>query len=169
MMAYKSAGVKLPRTTGMMINSGTSVSKADLLPGDLVFPDPGHVQIYLGNGEIVEAPRSGLKVRRVKMWGFWRARRVSAPGSAVGSGDADNAGFSIPNPLDDVNDFIDAIKGFGKAAAWLSDPHNWLRIAMAYVGFILIVIALFGALRNPAKGAIKGATKLAKGVTKGAT
>jgi hypothetical protein len=174
MMAYKSAGIKLPRTTGLMINSGASISKANLQPGDLVFPDPGHVQIYIGNNKVVEAPRTGLDVRVVQMWGFWRARRVASPGTAVGGTDGViDVGFPNPlNGLDDlrsnVNDLLGTVKAFSNAAQWLSDPHNWLRIAMAYVGFILLVIALISAIKG--SGAANGVTKIAKGVVKnGAT
>lgn len=74
--AYKSAGVTLPRTTKGQILVGTPVSKANLQPGDLVFPDLGHVQIYTGNGRVVEAPHTGTKVREVPMWGFLTARRI---------------------------------------------------------------------------------------------
>jgi cell wall-associated NlpC family hydrolase len=72
------AGVKIPRTTAGQILIGKRVSKANLEPGDLVFPDPGHVQLYAGGGMVVEAPHTGLKVREVPMWGFLTARRVGA-------------------------------------------------------------------------------------------
>jgi len=75
--AYKAAGIKLPRTTAMQILVGKKVAKSDLIPGDLVFPDAGHVQLYVGNGQVIEAPRTGEKVRQVAMWGFFTARRVA--------------------------------------------------------------------------------------------
>jgi cell wall-associated NlpC family hydrolase len=74
--AFRSAGVSVPRTTYLLANIGSRVSKANLQPGDLVFPDPGHVQIYLGNGKVVESPHTGAFVRVVNMWGFWTARRI---------------------------------------------------------------------------------------------
>lgn len=80
-MAFKSVGVTLPRTTATMLaatkagKTFTTVSKADLKVGDLVFPDAGHVQIYSGGGKVVEAPRAGLNVREVNMWGFLTAVR----------------------------------------------------------------------------------------------
>ena len=75
--AYAHAGVNLPRTTYQMLLVGTRVARANLQPGDLVFPDPGHVQIYTGNGNVIESPHTGLDVREVKMWGFMTARRVT--------------------------------------------------------------------------------------------
>lgn len=74
--AWKAGGVSLPRTTAQMIFSGRAVAKADLIPGDLVFPDAGHVQIYSNNGNVIEAPHTGTVIRECKMWGFMAARRV---------------------------------------------------------------------------------------------
>jgi cell wall-associated NlpC family hydrolase len=76
--AFKQFGVTLPRTSQLMMLSGVSVDQSNLQVGDLVFPDPNHVQIYVGGGKIVEAPHSGAAVRVVPMWGFQTARRVEA-------------------------------------------------------------------------------------------
>lgn len=74
--AFEAAGVTLPRVTTLQILAGKGVKRADLQPGDLVFPNPRHVGIYTGNGMFIEAPRTGLNVREVKVWGFLTARRV---------------------------------------------------------------------------------------------
>lgn len=76
--AAKAVGIKIPRTTAGQILIGNGVAKSDLQPGDLVFPDAGHVQIYTGGGNVVEAPRAGKNVREVPMWGFFAARRITA-------------------------------------------------------------------------------------------
>lgn len=73
------AGIKLPRTTQFMIGVGQKVTRDQLAIGDLVFPDAGHVQLYSGGGNVVEAPRPGKMVREVQMWGFLTARRVITP------------------------------------------------------------------------------------------
>ena len=46
---------------------------SDLQPGDLVFPaNPGdHVAMYIGNGEIVQAPYTGADVQIVPLSGFF--------------------------------------------------------------------------------------------------
>lgn len=75
MKAWAAAGVKIPRTTYQQILIGTRVRKADLAPGDLVFPVKGHVQIYIGGGQVVEAPRPGLKVRVSQLGAMLTARR----------------------------------------------------------------------------------------------
>ncbi len=61
--SYAQAGVNLDRTTYQQIHEGISVPRAQVRPGDLVFPHPGHVQIAIGNNLVVEAPYSGATVR----------------------------------------------------------------------------------------------------------
>jgi cell wall-associated NlpC family hydrolase len=62
--AWSKAGVKLPRTTYQQIKIGQAIgSIAQARPGDLLFPHPGHVQMYLGNGQVIEAPFTGGNVR----------------------------------------------------------------------------------------------------------
>jgi len=73
--AYASIGVSVPTWTGGFLTTGKHVTKANLQPGDVVIPEPTHVQIYIGNGQVVEAPHSGANVRVVDMWGFIGGRR----------------------------------------------------------------------------------------------
>ncbi|SFY13189.1 C40 family peptidase [Streptomyces atratus] len=63
--AWRSAGVSLPRTTYTQINAGRRVSRSELAPGDLVFFYSGisHVGLYIGNGQMIHAPRTGSPVR----------------------------------------------------------------------------------------------------------
>ncbi|MFE4795823.1 NlpC/P60 family protein [Streptomyces sp. NPDC056708] len=63
--AWRSAGVSLPRTTYTQINAGQHISRSDLAPGDLVFFYSGvsHVGLYIGNGQMIHAPRPGAPVR----------------------------------------------------------------------------------------------------------
>ena len=69
---YGQLGVQLPRTSEEQANAGTAVaSLADAQPGDLVFfagsdgtaNAPGHVGIYVGNGEMIDAPYTGTTVQ----------------------------------------------------------------------------------------------------------
>ncbi|MGW6706015.1 NlpC/P60 family protein [Streptomyces sp. NPDC054956] len=63
--AWRAAGVSLPRTTYTQINAGQRVSRDQLAPGDLVFFYSGvsHVGMYVGNGQMIHAPRPGSTVR----------------------------------------------------------------------------------------------------------
>lgn len=51
---YAHFGISLPRTTWDQENVGIGVSYGEALPGDLILYD-GHVGIYMGNGQIVNA------------------------------------------------------------------------------------------------------------------
>lgn len=83
--AYDSVGISLPRTTYQMLASPRlqSVSKDQLMVGDLVFPTPAHVGLYAGNGQVTEAPRTGKNVRTGPIWGYFQARRVIAKGDVT--------------------------------------------------------------------------------------
>ncbi|MFF9568145.1 NlpC/P60 family protein [Streptomyces sp. NPDC014685] len=63
--AWRSAGVSLPRTTYTQINAGQRIPRSQLAPGDLVFFYSGisHVGLYIGNGQMIHAPRTGSTVR----------------------------------------------------------------------------------------------------------
>lgn len=74
---YRNAlGIEIGRTTYEQINSGVEVSQSELKPGDLVFPHPGHVAIYIGNGQMIHAPQTGDVVKISSVYKFWRARRI---------------------------------------------------------------------------------------------
>lgn len=75
--AYLSAGKRIPRTTATQIIGGQKVSRGNLLPGDLIFPYPGHVFMYVGDGMCVEAPRTGQNVKYTNIYRFMTARRYA--------------------------------------------------------------------------------------------
>ena len=62
---WAKAGVYLDHYTGAQWNEGRHVSQSELQPGDLVFfgSDLHHVGIYIGNGNMIEAPHTGANVR----------------------------------------------------------------------------------------------------------
>ncbi|MFR9778547.1 NlpC/P60 family protein [Micromonospora sp. MS34] len=67
--AYKAAGIYLTHFTGAQWSETKAVSKSDARPGDLVFfySDLHHVGLYLGNGLMVHAPRTGKPVQVAKV------------------------------------------------------------------------------------------------------
>lgn len=76
MKAFAKGGKKLPHQTGGIQKKGSKVSKKNLKRGDIVFPQRGHVGIYLGKGMMVHASSGKGKVIKAKVYGFYTARRV---------------------------------------------------------------------------------------------
>lgn len=77
-----SAGtVTLPRTSEQQWNVGVEIPIAQAQPGDLVFGSwgpsgPGHVGIYVGDGQMVHAPTTGGVVEEAPLQAGMKARRV---------------------------------------------------------------------------------------------
>jgi cell wall-associated NlpC family hydrolase len=85
MAAWQAAGVSIPRTSEQQWADLPHVSSPQ--PGDLIFytgssidAPPGHVTMYLGGGQMIEAYGTGVPIRvtalRPGVWGY------AAPGGA---------------------------------------------------------------------------------------
>jgi hypothetical protein len=66
--AYAREGIQLPRVAAEQFDVGIPVARQDLRPGDAVFfADPNgyvhHVGLYIGDGEFINAPRTGEDVK----------------------------------------------------------------------------------------------------------
>ncbi|EWC62448.1 NLP/P60 family protein [Actinokineospora spheciospongiae] len=65
--AFAGAGIRLPHYSGYQATAGRRVPLSQKAPGDMLFWTTGgrihHVALYLGNGQMVEAPYSGSRVR----------------------------------------------------------------------------------------------------------
>ncbi|HEY2508536.1 MAG TPA: NlpC/P60 family protein [Streptosporangiaceae bacterium] len=73
MEAWASAGVSIPRTSEEQWDQLPHVSTSNLQPGDiLVFLDAGHVGIYVGNNQLIDAPHTGEDVQLVSFSGWYK-------------------------------------------------------------------------------------------------
>ena len=74
---YAHFGISLPRTTWDQENVGTGISYDQALPGDLILYE-GHVGIYMGDGQIVNAinPSKGIGVIPATCMSIKTVRRV---------------------------------------------------------------------------------------------
>jgi cell wall-associated NlpC family hydrolase len=69
--AYAAAGIHIARTTYQWQQDGPVVPLSQIQPGDLLFSsgsdgtptNPGHVEMYLGGGQVIQAPQPGEDVQ----------------------------------------------------------------------------------------------------------
>ena len=69
--AYAAAGIHIARTTYQWQQDGPVVPLSQSQPGDLLFSagsdgtpsNPGHVVMYLGAGQVIQAPQTGQDVQ----------------------------------------------------------------------------------------------------------
>jgi len=77
---FKQMGYSLNRSASAQYKNGTSVSKSELIPGDLVFfsrgsISVGHVGIYIGNGNFIHSSSPGDVVKITSLDSTYYAKR----------------------------------------------------------------------------------------------
>jgi cell wall-associated NlpC family hydrolase len=84
MMAWEQAGVYFPHLAQAQYDLTARVAIADLLPGDLVFygtpNNVYHVGLYIGNGDMIDAPATGqvVSIQSIYWDGLLGGGRVSS-------------------------------------------------------------------------------------------
>jgi cell wall-associated NlpC family hydrolase len=64
--AFAGVGIKLPHYSGAQYDMGRKIPSSQMRRGDVIFYGPGgsqHVTLYLGNGQMLEAPYTGSTVK----------------------------------------------------------------------------------------------------------
>ena len=64
--AFAGVGIKLPHYSGSQYKMGRQIPSSQMRRGDVIFYGPGgsqHVTLYLGNGQMLEAPYTGSHVK----------------------------------------------------------------------------------------------------------
>lgn len=158
--SYKEAGYNWSRTNSQtMMGKGKRVSKKNLRRGDLVFPDPGHVVIYLGGGKCVGAqnPRDGVEI--IKTPRAIRCVRLAGGGASSGSGGV-TSGRQTGAQATQAAWFLPLVGGFlaDMGLDWLEgevsdkatqeainkvfNPSTFIRVGEIVFGAILLWMAL---------------------------
>ncbi len=81
---FEKEGISLPRTTGQMYKTGTSVAKNDLQIGDIVFFNTtgkgvSHNGIYIGAGKFIHSSTSkGVMISSINDPAYWGSRYIGA-------------------------------------------------------------------------------------------
>ena len=175
---FGKAGLSVPRVSSAQFTFGSQIQASDLAPGDLVFsewsgddvPHHGHVAIYAGNGNVIEAPHPGGVVQEVPLDsnylahvdGYTRPVGLSTgPASPVtggaaggGGGTAANAGFDF-NPLSWPGSLLNWMSGgvtgqatqlISGATATLADVVKFFALFFQPSTYIRIGAGFFGIL-----------------------
>lgn len=130
---YEQFGIDLPRVSADQARAGTPVgSLAEARPGDLIAWDNSgrnvgadHIAIYVGDGMMIEAPRTGLDIRLVPVPSTpdYIRRVLPEPGASATSGLAGVAGVAGLSGLPGVS-------GAARAAAVTDPPYaDLFRVA----------------------------------------
>lgn len=158
--AFRAGGFDVKRTTAAVIgNGGGGYGNAmrggpDLgraKPGDVLYYDnPGptdHVAIYLGNGQMVEAPQSGVPVRVTKARQPTQIRILQG-GTVTGAETYRDT--PLPEGADRaISGAVDAVGGLNPFALWQDDV---LRIGLTVLGGVaaaaLVILGAKEALND---------------------
>jgi len=149
---YGQAGIKIPRTSREQKAAGVSIPLSQAQPGDLLLytyngspSNPGpdnHVGMYVGPGEMIDAPRPGKTVEYdpIDMSAFDTAVRI--PG---------NAGLGGVGQAAEANRAAGYITGAGWALGGDWDPLNWPGDLLSSAG------GVFSGLWSSTVGGVEGA------------
>lgn len=81
---FKKHNISLPRTVSEIYTIGTSVSKANLKTGDIVFFEtykkgPSHAGIYIGDNQFIHAGTvGGVQISSIEDPYYWKSRYIGA-------------------------------------------------------------------------------------------
>lgn len=160
-LVYKKLGVSLPRVSQDQQNEGRSIPNLkQALPGDLLtFGSPAtHIGIYIGDGKMLHAPRTGDVVKIVDMDDYYRKptdiRRVLSD-TAAGATPATASSTASPAA---VRATTATASAFRAAAAPAAAPLTATPTAAstAVPTALASVLAQTGALSGTLPGALSG-------------
>lgn len=125
-LVYKNLGYDLPRVSADQARQGREVSSlAEAQPGDLLAWDNSsrnngadHIAIYIGGGQMIEAPRTGLDIRIIDVPSEPTTIRRILPDS--GAAPAAVAGREVPSSTPYADLFRSAAAATGVSAPLLA-------------------------------------------------
>jgi cell wall-associated NlpC family hydrolase len=81
--SYGQAGIKIGRSTWQQVTEGRHVPIAAIRPGDALYfdmnggpRDANHTGIYIGNGQMIVAPKPGDRIQIQTVGDYWKSRVV---------------------------------------------------------------------------------------------
>lgn len=132
-LAYKQAGIEMPRLSNYQMNKGKQVDYKNLKPGDLIgwnnsnhVVGADHIAIYIGDNKYIEAPRPGASIRVSELMSYgtdmmWAVRIPSNKPTPA---------RKPKKPTAKETPSIRAIEGADKPKPKKSQMHNTGRLAV---------------------------------------
>jgi cell wall-associated NlpC family hydrolase len=149
--AYRDIGVEMPKWSRHQATMGVEVESIDdALPGDiLAFGDPvNHVALYVGDGQMLHAPRTGdvVKVNPIDR-PIASIRRIVSPGTASVTGASTNPivsdGGQLHSPSDAERLYQPLFESAGQR--WDIDPDLLAAVAQTESNFNRYAVSPVGA------------------------
>jgi NlpC/P60 family len=167
---YKQLGVNLPRTSEEQAKVGSAIQEGQLQPGDLIFSSwygedaAGHVAIYAGSGNLIEAPHTGEDVHSMPLDASYKShvtsyRRVSGltgtdPTTGVVNGITGaltGSGGLLSWPSEITGFFTKGTDQLTSVGAWFAAftrPSTYVRMGSGLFGGIFLLAGLFFLVRE---------------------
>jgi hypothetical protein len=173
----------VPRTSEEQWAWVTHITQSQLQPGDLVFAQfpgdnapPGHVGVYMGNGEVFSAQDQALGIGAASLaswgsavYGYGRVPDSSTSGAAgvnAGTSGSSSASSGIGSLLDPLSalasalgtiatDFGDAVSDFDKVAKFFSEltmPSTWIRVGACFAGIGMFIAGFWVLVHKAGNG-----------------
>lgn len=161
--AANKAGFKgVPRTSEAQWNWVDKIQQNQLQPGDLVFSQwpgdgasPGHVQVYIGNGQVIGADNSHTGVEQTPLSqsqghivGYGRIPGTPANVNGGSNGLSALGGgllsLAVPQP---ILDMFTGLQKLTEGLAWFVNPENWARILSGGLGVVLLIFGFVFLVR----------------------
>jgi peptidoglycan DL-endopeptidase CwlO len=127
-LTYKNLGIDLPRVSYQQAEAGRPVaSMAEAQPGDLIAWDNSsrnngvdHIAIYIGDGKMIEAPRTGLDVRIIDVPTTPDVIRRVLPDASATTAARTTATSAVPSSVPYADLFTAASQKYGVDANLLA-------------------------------------------------
>jgi hypothetical protein len=134
---YAQLGIKIGRNTTAQVIEGTAVSESSLSAGDIIFfggvpSSPDHEAMYIGNGQVIEAPHTGenVKIATLSTFPDYDCARRMDDVSTEGDGEIG----SIVSTISELGNFLGGIS--------LSNMETSLKDGIEFYGIYILLFLL---------------------------